>query len=78
MTNLTLVCLAGGSLNMRNITLAIREVVEWYGLGIALNIDRHKLDEIRINRQNNPQHCKVSLQYNVCSIQHLPSDNMLA
>ena len=48
---------------MRNITLAIREVVEWYFLGISLNIDRHKLDEIRINRQNNPQHCKVSLQY---------------
>ena len=48
---------------MRNITLAIQEVVQWYPLGVALGIARHKLDEIKFNHPVAAKQCKVSNVY---------------
>ena len=44
---------------MRNITVVIREVTEWREVGVKLGIKPYKLEEIRLNRMNDVQHCKV-------------------
>ena len=51
----------GQTLTLRNITLALREVTDWYKVGVALEMKTHKLDEIRVNRMNDVQQCKFSL-----------------
>ena len=49
----------GQTLTMRNITVVIREVTEWREVGVKLGIKPYKLEEIRLNRMNDVQHCKV-------------------
>ena len=48
------------TLNIHNITLALRDVNDWNGLGVALNIAEYKLEEIKINNLGQVQACKVS------------------
>ena len=48
-------------LNVRNISNALVAVTDWYNLGVALGIQPHKLDTIRINHHGTVNHCKFNL-----------------
>ena len=53
---------------MRNITVVIREVTEWREVGVKLGIKPYKLEEIRLNRMNDVQHCKVHVHACICTL----------
>lgn len=48
-------------MTLRNLANELKEVVEWYQLGISLGIKSYRLDEIRMNRMGDVQHCKLSM-----------------
>ena len=62
----------GQTLNVRNITQALRDVNQWHSLGVALGIAGHKLEAIGLDNPNQTQRCKVSrvtVECAVCFIQ---------
>ena len=60
---------------MRNITVVIREVTEWREVGVKLGIKPYKLEEIRLNRMNDVQHCKVRTCTCTCTCTVEPPNN---
>jgi hypothetical protein len=49
------------TLNVRNITQALRDVNQWHSLGVALGIAGHKLEAIGLDNPNQTQRCKFDL-----------------
>ena len=52
---------AVSSLCMKELTEALREVVDWHQLGVLLGIKPFRLQEVRMNHPHDAHHCKVAM-----------------
>ena len=48
-------------MELRDIQNELRDVTDWYQLGVQLGIKTANLDEIRVNNPHNAQQCKTKV-----------------